>query len=101
MTGARPLGHNLVIGLIRAGMGLACLLTACGTPRVVRLAGNRIGYVEPITIKPPCLTCHGSSVAPTVAAKIHLLYPQDQAMDFSPDEFRGLFWAEFPLEVHP
>ena len=70
-------------------------------PRVVRLAANRIGYVEPITIKPPCLTCHGTSVVPTVAAKIHLLYPQDQAMDFSPDEFRGLFWAEFPLEVHP
>jgi len=33
-------------------------------PTVVPLADGRVGYVEPIMIKPLCLTCHGEALAP-------------------------------------
>lgn len=65
-------------------------------PQVVRLAPDRVGYVEPIAIKAPCLLCHGTGIPSPAAQRIADLYPQDQATGFSVDEFRGLFWVEFP-----
>ena len=65
-------------------------------PRVVSLANSREGYVEPITIKPLCLACHGETLAPDVAAQIKSMYPQDEATGFKVDELRGVYWVEYP-----
>ena len=67
-------------------------------PRVVPLPDNRFGYVEPILIKPLCLTCHGEVLAPDVAERINELYPEDRATKFNDGDFRGVFWVEFPAE---
>jgi len=65
------------------------------TPTGVDLGGGRYGYVEPIMTQPLCLSCHGSSLHPDIAAKIGELYPDDQATGFSEGDFRGVFWVEF------
>ncbi len=64
--------------------------------RVISLAGGRVGYVEPITVLAPCLICHGSGIPSPAAERIAELYPEDEATGFAADEFRGLFWVEFP-----
>lgn len=66
------------------------------TPRVVSLANNREGYVEPIMIKPLCLACHGSNLAPDVAEQIQAMYPEDEATGFELDDLRGVYWVEYP-----
>ncbi len=68
-------------------------------PQAVELADNRWGYVEPIIVQPLCLTCHGSELAPEVAARISELYPEDRATGFETDDLRGVFWLEFPREA--
>ncbi|WP_317932491.1 DUF3365 domain-containing protein [Halioxenophilus sp. WMMB6] len=65
-------------------------------PQAVALAEGLVGYVEPITVQPLCLTCHGDALAPALAAKINTLYPDDQATGFQTGDFRGLFWVVFP-----
>ena len=65
-------------------------------PRVVSLANNREGYIEAITIKPLCLACHGSNLAPQVAEQIQAMYPQDEATGFELDDLRGVYWVEYP-----
>ena len=65
-------------------------------PRVVELPGDRWGYVEPIMVQLLCLTCHGSALAPDIAAQISDLYPEDRAVGFEAGELRGVFWLEFP-----
>jgi len=65
-------------------------------PQIVALADNRLGYVEPILLKPLCLTCHGSNLVPEVTARINELYPQDRATNFETGDLRGVFWIEFP-----
>jgi len=64
-------------------------------PRVVSLANNREGYIEAITIKPLCLACHGSNLAPDVAEQIQAMYPQDEATGFELDDLRGVYWVEY------
>jgi hypothetical protein len=66
-------------------------------PRVVSLAKNREGYVEPITIKPLCLVCHGDNLAPDVATQIQAMYPEDEATGFKLDDLRGVYWVEYPV----
>lgn len=65
-------------------------------PHAVELDQNRWGYVEPIIVQPLCLTCHGSELAPDVAARIAELYPEDHATGFEAGDLRGVFWVEFP-----
>jgi len=66
-------------------------------PQVVSLANDREGYVEPITMKPICLACHGENLAADVATQINTLYTEDEATGFEVDELRGVFWAEYPV----
>ena len=69
------------------------------TPRsngAVPLPDNRWGYVEPITVQPLCLACHGSEIVPDVADRISELYPEDRATGFAVGDLRGVFWVEFP-----
>lgn len=63
------------------------------TPTMVPLAGGGHGYVEPITVRPACLACHGGEIDPAVKRKIDETYPDDQARGYDPGDFRGLFWA--------
>jgi hypothetical protein len=65
---------------------------------VVSLPNDRFGYAEPIFLKPLCLTCHGESLAPDVAARINELYPEDRALGFETGDFRGVFWIEYPAK---
>jgi hypothetical protein len=69
--------------------------------RVVPLRGGRAGYVEPIPTGPLCLTCHGETLAPPLAAKLRALYPDDRAVGFRAGELRGLFWVELAAEAVP
>lgn len=67
-----------------------------GEHRVVALPGGRAGYVETITVKAMCLTCHGEAVAPPIAARIAARYPNDAATGFREGDMRGVFWVELP-----
>jgi RND family efflux transporter MFP subunit len=64
-----------------------------GSSRSVKLGERGIGYVEPIYVQPPCLTCHGSGIDASLLAHIRERYPADQAVGFEVGDFRGLFWA--------
>lgn len=66
------------------------------TPRAVSLPNGQTGYVEPILLQAPCLTCHGDKLAPEVTSRINALYPEDSATGFRVGDFRGVFWIEFP-----
>ena len=70
-------------------------------PRTVELAGERVGYVEPIMTQAVCLTCHGDVQDPSLAERIAGEYPDDQATGFELDEFRGVFWVSFPADGGP
>ncbi len=63
-------------------------------PRAVRLDSQHIGYVEPIHVKPMCLTCHGDAISAPVQERLRALYPDDRATGFQADDFRGLFWVK-------
>jgi Protein of unknown function (DUF3365) len=64
------------------------------TYRAVRLADGTIGYVEPIYVRPVCLSCHGKNITPAVAERLKSLYPQDHAKDFAVGELRGIYWVK-------
>ena len=65
-------------------------------PMTVPLEGERVGYLEPIRVQAPCLTCHGEALAPEVAAAIDARYPEDEARGYALDELRGVFWLTMP-----
>ncbi len=66
------------------------------TPALVSLPDEREGYVEPILTQALCITCHGKSLAPNLAARISKEYPDDQATGFEVGDLRGVFWVEYP-----
>lgn len=53
-------------------------------------------YMRAIPLKEPCAVCHGSTIAPDVAAAIQAHYPKDQATGFKPGELRGAFRVWWP-----
>jgi hypothetical protein len=63
-------------------------------PAVVIIDDQTVGYVEPIYVQPLCVTCHGATLAPDLAAKIDELYPSDRATGYVAGDLRGVFWAE-------
>lgn len=60
----------------------------------VRLDSEWVGYAEAIYVEPLCLTCHGTDLSPAVSGRLRSGYPDDQAIDYSVGDFRGIFWAE-------
>ena len=70
-----------------------------GDPRAVRLDDGRIGYVEPLYIKPVCLVCHGDAVPDEVGKILAALYPGDSATGFKQGEFRGMVWLKMPADT--
>ena len=65
-------------------------------PAIVSLSDGREGYVEPILLQPLCVTCHGKTLPPNLAARISDEYPEDQATGFEVGDLRGVFWVEYP-----
>ncbi len=66
-------------------------------PVEVSAGEGRMGYVEPIRMQAtPCLMCHGEVLAPAVAEKIAVLYPEDRATGFGDGDLRGVFWVSWP-----
>lgn len=48
-------------------------------------------YMKAIGTQPVCIACHGTSIAPEVAARLDALYPEDQARGFAVGDIRGAF----------
>lgn len=67
---------------------------AMAAPMLLELGDGRRGYLEPITVKPLCLTCHGERLAEDVRAEIDRHYPTDRATGYREGDLRGLFWLE-------
>lgn len=65
-------------------------------PKALSIDDGRMGYVEPVTVQPMCLACHGEALQPDIAAKISENYPEDRATGYQAGDFRGVFWVEFP-----
>lgn len=59
--------------------------------------GEVFRYMKAIPTAEPCLACHGSNIAPDVAAKLQELYPEDQATGFAAGDLRGAFTIEQPI----
>ena len=48
-------------------------------------------YMKPIGTRQVCTLCHGSGIAPEVAAALDALYPEDRARGFEVGDIRGAF----------
>jgi hypothetical protein len=61
-------------------------------------------YMRAIPTDALCLTCHGTTLAPEIAAAIHRAYPLDEATGFSQGRLRGAFsvvWPAVPVTAGP
>lgn len=58
-------------------------------------------YMSAIVTQGLCLTCHGSEIAPEVAASIADHYPEDRATGFAAGDLRGAFIIEWPASDAP
>lgn len=54
-------------------------------------------YMKAIPTAALCLSCHGETLSPEVAAKLKELYPNDQARGFKEGDLRGAFTIAKPL----
>jgi hypothetical protein len=54
-------------------------------------------YMKAIPTAGLCLTCHGTSIDPSVEAKLAELYPADQARGYRAGDIRGAFTFIEPL----
>jgi hypothetical protein len=53
-------------------------------------------YLRAIPMQPLCVTCHGKTIAPEIAAAIRAAYPDDAATGFEPGELRGAVTVRWP-----
>ncbi|MGD2081999.1 MAG: DUF3365 domain-containing protein [Chromatiales bacterium] len=61
--------------------------------------GKAFRYMKAIpTAEKPCLACHGSAIAPEVAARLDALYPTDEARGYQAGDIRGAFTITQPLD---
>ncbi|MBK5954773.1 cytochrome C [Rhodospirillum rubrum] len=54
-------------------------------------------FAKAIPLGQACTTCHGVALTPEVTAKLHDLYPEDQAVGFKPGDLRGIFSLSRPM----
>lgn len=67
-------------------------------PEVKRNTDNTVSFYAPIHLQSLCVTCHGTvgkQVAEADYKSILALYPNDKAVDFEVDEFRGIWSITF------
>lgn len=60
--------------------------------------GREYRFMKAIPTGGLCLQCHGSRIAPEVAAKIAERYPDDRATGFEPGDLRGAFVVTHRLD---
>lgn len=82
---------------------LAIALAAAGPDspppeRLDTLEDGRVRYMSAIVMQPPCLACHGETLAAPVAAAIDARYPDDEARGFRLGELRGAFSITWPAD---
>ncbi len=59
---------------------------------IVEEGGEKVfRFMKAIPTKKICLDCHGSNLAPEVAARLDALYPEDRARGFKVGDIRGAF----------
>jgi hypothetical protein len=58
-------------------------------------------YMRAIPTDALCLTCHGKTIAPDLAAAIARDYPKDQATGFEQGQLRGAFSVVWPAPSLP
>jgi hypothetical protein len=58
-------------------------------------------YMRAIPTDALCLTCHGKTIAPDLAAAIARDYPKDQATGFEQGQLRGAFSVVWPAPPLP
>jgi hypothetical protein len=64
---------------------------------VLRRTGGVEGrYLRAIPTQPLCVTCHGATLAPEIAAAVRKAYPDDAAIGFAPGELRGAVRVRWP-----
>jgi hypothetical protein len=60
--------------------------------------GDRANYMRAIPMQDqPCAVCHGTNVAPELAAHIRTRYPDDLATGFSAGDMRGAIVISWPV----
>jgi len=65
---------------------------------VVEVDGKKsFRYMKAIPTEKACLNCHAATIAPDVEAKLHELYPNDNARGFNEGDIRGAFSLTKPL----
>ena len=66
---------------------------------IVTADGRRsFRYMKAIVTMEVCTTCHGTTVAPDIAAQLDALYPGDRARGYAVGDIRGAFTVVQPLE---
>jgi hypothetical protein len=68
---------------------------------IKREGGIERHYLRAIPTEALCLTCHGETLAPELAAAIARDYPDDQATGFKLGELRGAFRVVWPAVSEP
>ena len=53
-------------------------------------------YMRAIPMQPLCVTCHGKTIAPEIAAAIASRYPEDAATGFETGDLRGAITVRWP-----
>jgi hypothetical protein len=66
--------------------------------RIHLLEDGRVRYMSAIVTQPPCLACHGESLAAPVAEALAALYPDDEARGYRSGEMRGAFTITWPAD---
>ena len=58
-------------------------------------------FMKPITVKPVCLSCHGSQddIPETVQAELAKHYPFDQAVNYKVNDLRGAISIKQPMSI--
>ncbi len=68
--------------------------------RLVERDGKHIYYKPIVLMMETCLKCHGKpevQVLPSTLSKIQKLYPNDQAINYELNDFRGMWVVEFDM----
>ena len=62
--------------------------------------GRALRFLKPLTIKKPCLACHGTAeqISAEVAAVLQERYPADRATGYATGDLRGAISVTVPLE---
>jgi hypothetical protein len=87
---------NAASGWLAAEVEAYAAMDGPGEGRLVELPDDRYGWVEPLYVAPPCLTCHGTDLPAPVETAIRDAYPDDNATGFAAGDFRGVVWVTLP-----